>query len=106
MRKSSSTDQYDIDIFDVIIHKADINTKILDARNDNDRISIVTLSGDASVTAHYRLGVGINNAFLAIPEIGDLVRRLNEIGASNMFFKSKLQEINEAESQEKTAQVR
>ena len=42
------------------------------------------MSGDSSVTAHYRLGVGINNAFLALGELGRLVSSLNFIGASHM----------------------
>ena len=38
----------------------------------------MTLAGDASVSAHYRLGVGVNNAFASLPEIAALVTGLRQ----------------------------
>jgi hypothetical protein len=45
---------FDIEIVNVVIHKAIQNTKLLS--NSDGKFAIVTLSGDSSVTAHYRLG--------------------------------------------------
>ena len=40
----------------------------------SSRTQVVVLRGDALVTAHYRLGVGVNAALSAVSEIGILVR--------------------------------
>jgi hypothetical protein len=39
-----------------------------------EAVALALLQGDAAVVAHYRLGVGVNNAFLSLPEVGDLVQ--------------------------------
>ena len=80
--KQNNNFLYDIDIVNVKIFEAKENTKIIN--KNRNHVSIVTLSGDSSVTAHYRLGVGINNAFLALNEFVAMVTSLNTLGSSNL----------------------
>jgi hypothetical protein len=62
-----------------------LNTKIRKVEKTNRILrskSIISLVGDASVTAHFRLGVGINNGFLSFQrkEFSRLLNYLNSIG--------------------------
>jgi hypothetical protein len=73
--------EYDIQVFPVTIRKAMPLTSALsstgksiiykkdsegDKEGSEDVRSVLALVGDASVTAHYRLGIGINNVFLLL----------------------------------------
>ena len=42
---------------------------------------LFVLVGDAAVTAHYRLGVGVNHAFANVRDLSDLIRSLSPPGA-------------------------
>lgn len=71
--------EYDIQLFPVHIRKSHPLTKVLSFSNNEEKKEnekemkemkeermkkkdgILALVGDASVTAHYRLGIGINN---------------------------------------------
>ena len=55
-------------LFQIAIRQAEPGSKLLPGTG-----AIVTLVGDAMVSAHYRLGVGVNNAFVALPEVSTLV---------------------------------
>lgn len=89
-RKSTSPALFDIDVFEVQIRKANTNTMLVKPQHfvhhqaDEWRVFVVSLAGDTSVTAHYRLGVGVNNAFLGLRELGQLIQSLNSIGTSHM----------------------
>ena len=83
---------FDIEVVNVRIHKAKENCKLLSSENGS--FVVATLSGDSSVTAHYRLGVGINNAFLALSEFAALVRNLNNVNSSSSIV-SIVQEKND-----------
>jgi hypothetical protein len=74
-----------------ILYRAEAMIKVIPTQDLSSKLAIVTLSGDSSVTAHYRLGVGINNAFLALPELGNLIRSLHRIGASNLTWENFIQ---------------
>jgi hypothetical protein len=52
-RRAKEPGIYAFDIFDIVIKQASINTKILQ-HHKGSRVSIVTLHGDSSVSAHYR----------------------------------------------------
>eukprot|EP01080_Neovahlkampfia_damariscottae_P001552 gene1552-12678_t len=62
------------------IRKIPTSTKITQSN------TVVSLVGDASITAHYRLGIGINNGFLSFHEkhFTPLLKFLNHIGKSKM----------------------
>lgn len=42
----------------------------------------VLLQGDAAMTAHYRLGVGVNNAFASMMELRSLLTDLTKLSSS------------------------
>lgn len=89
LRKKSNFNLYDIEIFDVRIRKAEPNTKILNyfpQLNQDHQIGIVTLSGDASISAHFRLGIGINNAFRSLTQFSWLIENLNKLGEDHFFI--------------------
>jgi hypothetical protein len=54
MRKENSPHLFDVEFFKVIIFKAKKTTTLLKTNDTQKRMAILTLSGDASVTAHYR----------------------------------------------------
>ena len=63
----------DVNVFDIIIKKTDKSTLLLPGK---DRVAVVTLAGDSTITAHYRLGIGINNAFIALLDFREFLRDL------------------------------
>eukprot|EP01114_Cavostelium_apophysatum_P024321 TRINITY_DN9480_c0_g1_i1.p1 TRINITY_DN9480_c0_g1~~TRINITY_DN9480_c0_g1_i1.p1 ORF type:complete len:291 (-),score=59.58 TRINITY_DN9480_c0_g1_i1:6-878(-) len=105
-RKRTKAEIFDFDIFDVKIYKADTNTKILTPTNGLSRIAVATLSGDASVTAHYRLGVGINNAFRGLPELGHMIRELGRLGPDSLAAGPTKVAQDVVEAKEKAAKER
>jgi len=76
--------EYDVELFPVIISRAEKTTLLVSSspskteeREGGEKSAgIVALVGDASVTAHFRLGVGINNAFSSLVEIEEMVKSL------------------------------
>jgi hypothetical protein len=75
------TGAYDAHLFAIRIRRAANNTWIAQQREQQQRqvqTPITTLVGDAVVTAHYRLGIGINNAFGALEHFALLIRELSE----------------------------
>jgi 2-polyprenyl-6-methoxyphenol hydroxylase-like FAD-dependent oxidoreductase len=60
-------------IHPIKIYAADSTTKVL---NNGDSWGVVVITGDASFTAHYRLGIGINTGFALLKPFGIMVRSL------------------------------
>lgn len=83
--KKGLPELYDVDIFNVIIRRATENTKLIgDHLQEGTRLLVASVAGDSSVTAHYRLGVGVNNAFVGLSELGKMVQDLNKIGTNHL----------------------
>eukprot|EP01044_Picomonas_judraskeda_P017444 COSAG03_NODE_3284_length_2100_cov_20.144928_2_plen_288_part_01 len=103
--REQGSDAFDAALFQIAIRRAEPGTVVLPARQRDretqrqrqtdtetdgskaarhdaiHRSAVVTLAGDAMVSAHYRLGVGVNNAFESLPEIRDLVLALRRAAA-------------------------
>ena len=103
--REQGSDGFDAALFQIAIRRAEPGTVVLPARHRDrqtqrqrqtdtetdgskpahhdaiPRSAVVTLAGDAMVSAHYRLGVGVNNAFESLPEIRDLVLALRRAAA-------------------------
>lgn len=75
---SVTTAQYDISLFPIIVRKADVTALAAHPSTSN---ALVVLIGDAAVSAHYRLGVGINAAFESAWTFGKLVGDLQHLKA-------------------------
>lgn len=66
-------------VFDIVINKVSDNTVVLPPRTigtDDAAVGqsgVVMFRGDAAVTAHYRLGIGVNNALNALGEVASVV---------------------------------
>lgn len=80
MLKRRNDDDYDFFILNTRIMKADVATKVL------SDTSVVFLSGDSSITPHFRLGIGVNNGFVSFheKEIENVIVKLNKIGKNNL----------------------
>ena len=65
-----------VNVFTVVIDAATKNTLLWDAAPKH-KPAIVALVGDALVTAHYRLGIGINQGLTSIDELGELLHSLS-----------------------------
>jgi hypothetical protein len=65
-----------VNMFNVVIDAAPQNSLVWDP-SPSHKPAIVTLVGDALVTAHYRLGIGINNGLSSLDEIGELIHSLS-----------------------------
>jgi hypothetical protein len=65
-----------VNVFTVVIDAATKNTLLWDPAPKH-KPAIVVLVGDALVTAHYRLGIGINQGLTSIDEFGELVHSLS-----------------------------
>ena len=82
------TEEYDVDLFPVIISRAEKTTLLVSSKTEEGKggeksAGIVAFVGDASVTAHFRLGVGINNAFSSLVEIEEMVKGLRDLAKKN-----------------------
>lgn len=70
-----------VNMFNVVIDAAPRNTLLWDDAPTH-RPAVVTLVGDALVTAHYRLGIGINNGLSSLDELGELIHSLSLSGGA------------------------
>lgn len=70
-----------VNMFNVVIDAAPRNTLLWDEAPKH-KPAIVTLVGDALVTAHYRLGIGINNGLSSLDELGELIHSLSLTGGA------------------------
>eukprot|EP01130_Rhizamoeba_saxonica_P007195 TRINITY_DN2901_c0_g1_i3.p1 TRINITY_DN2901_c0_g1~~TRINITY_DN2901_c0_g1_i3.p1 ORF type:complete len:537 (+),score=82.26 TRINITY_DN2901_c0_g1_i3:157-1767(+) len=71
----------------ILIHQIDINRAKkpgIVTGNDNNYASVF-LVGDSLVSAHYRLGVGINNGFLSLVEFSTFLREIANISSRNQL---------------------
>lgn len=83
MLRRTVAGEFDLALFRIAIHQAVPATTLLPAPEvglDGRAVGAaglpVALVGDAAVTAHYRLGIGVNNAFKDAAEVGLLVGRV------------------------------
>jgi len=74
----------------IVIKKADTVAHII--KNDND-VRLILLEGESSITAHYRLGVGLNNGFLALQELNNTLRALLKIRGSKTLTTENIEKI-------------
>ena len=73
----------DASLFRMAISAASAGGRVLSAPAPYGRLStyaIALLRGDALASAHYRLGLGVNEAFKALPALADLLRVLGGMG--------------------------
>jgi len=74
----------------IAIKKADPVAHII--KNDKD-IRIILLEGESSITAHYRLGVGLNNGFLALQELNTTLRSFHNLYGSKPLAINNIEQI-------------
>jgi len=53
-RKSVASSLFDVELFEVVIYKVPKTTMLLQSSDIQKRYAILVLSGDASITAHFR----------------------------------------------------
>lgn len=84
----------DIQLFPVRIRVSDRFTALLAApqlaahiehQSVQYRPAVVSLAGDATFTANYRLGVGVNSCFAALHGWGNFLRALHTFGTRALF---------------------
>jgi hypothetical protein len=83
-RMIKSMNPSDLHLLNTRIMRSETSTKVL------SKEMVVFLSGDASITPHFRLGIGVNNGFIAFTEmyIYQVARKLNEVGRSTINLKT------------------
>jgi len=67
--------EYDVNVFNIEVKKVPKTTTLL----ISDKIRIATLVGDSSRNAHFRIGIGVNNAFNSLQEFEILMEDLKKI---------------------------
>lgn len=68
--------QFDMVLLRVVLQKADNLTSTMMLNNPQRPYAVTILKGDSVASAHFRLGVGVNNAFLAFGELTAFLTRL------------------------------
>ncbi|KAF0972964.1 hypothetical protein FDP41_008816 [Naegleria fowleri] len=68
--------QFDMVLLRVVLQKADNLTTTIALDNPSSPFAVNILKGDSVASAHFRLGVGVNNAFLAYGELTAFIQQL------------------------------
>ena len=80
LRRPSAGAPPDAALFRVKVLRAVSAGRVIVGDGDHRPAALGLLRGDALVSAHYRLGIGVNQAFATLPHIAPLIRRLGEFG--------------------------
>ncbi|EFC38542.1 predicted protein [Naegleria gruberi] len=92
--------KYDMVLLRVVLQKAENLTRVIQLDNPTNPYAINILKGDSVASAHFRLGVGVNNAFLAFGEITTLIRNLVLLGQDQNVATSSITKDNLEKSME------
>lgn len=81
LRRAAPNAPPDAALFRISINRADAAGRLLLARGTCRRAAVAVLRGDALVSPHYRLGVGVNHAFETLPYVAYLLEALQDKAA-------------------------